>query len=464
MSTTEPVDALETADAYPKYNDYEGSGVDWLGDIPAHWDTAKLKFLCDRSAVYGANRSADEYTQDGVRFLRTTDIDESGALTSEGVYIDPDSVENYMLEDGDLLLSRSGTVGRSFIYSSTKHDPCAYAGYLVRFVLDREKLSPEYAFYFTKTGNFYEWLRSNSIESTIGNVSGDKYANMPTVVPPPDEQRAIATFLDRETERIDALIEKKERLIDLLEEKRTALISRVVTEGLDRDVEMQDSGVEWLEEVPAGWDVARLKFLTEVQSGIAKGKRYDEDVETIELPYLRVANVQDGFLNLDEVSEIEVATDEVERYLLRAGDVLMTEGGDYDKLGRGTVWNGNIEPCLHQNHIFAVRPRSVESEWVALVTQARYAKHFFIVQSVQSTNLASISMSSLQDLPVVVPPRETRQAILDHVDRETERIDTLTRKVEAAIDRLKEYRTALISAAVTGQIDVREEVPAAPIE
>ena len=136
----------------------------------------------------------------------------------------------------------------------------------------------------------------------------------------------------------------------------------------------------------------------------------------------------------------------------------MTEGGDYDKLGRGTVWSGEIDPCLHQNHIFAVRPDSVGPEWIAAITRASYAKHFFILRSVQSTNLASISMSSLENLPVVCPPSQERSDILQYLDEQVDRIGNLIDAVKEAIDRLKEYRTALISAAVTGQIDVRDAV------
>jgi type I restriction enzyme S subunit len=283
----------------------------------------------------------------------------------------------------------------------------------------------------------------------------DDITKMKAAWPPLPEQRAIAAYLDRETERIDALLDKKQRLIDLLEEKRTALISHAVTKGLDDDAEMQDSGVEWLGAIPAGWRVIKLKYLADVQGGIAKGKKYGDDQETTTLPYLRVANVQDGYLDLDDISEIEVALTEVGRYALRPGDVLMNEGGDYDKLGRGAVWNGEIQPCLHQNHVFAVRPKEVESEWLAQVTQTRYAKHFFILRSVQSTNLASISMTSLQDLPVVVPPQEERKQILTTLAQSADRLNALVSKVRDGIARLKEYRTALISAAVTGRIDVR---------
>ncbi|MCS4038729.1 restriction endonuclease subunit S [Salinibacter ruber] len=447
MSSSDRIDiSTSAAPTHSRYDDYEESGVQWLGEIPAHWETIRLNWAADY--INGYMFSPDDRGNEGLPIVRIAQL--TGEDEEFDRY-DGDLEEKYKITKGDLLFSWSATLD-AFVWSQ---GPAWLNQHIFR-VEPIPKVDRRYLGYCLKS--IIPVLVRDSHGSTMQHIKRQALKDHSIALPPLVEQRAIATFLDRETERIDTLIEKKERLIDLLEEKRTALISRVVTKGLDADVEMQDSGVEWLGEIPAGWDVARLKFLSEVQSGIAKGKRYDDNVETVELPYLRVANVQDGFLNLDEVSEIEVAVDEVRRYLLQSGDVLMTEGGDYDKLGRGTVWNGDIEPCLHQNHIFAVRPRSVESEWVALITQTRYAKHFFIVQSVHSTNLASISMSSLQDLPVVVPPRETRQAILDHVDRETERIDTLVRKVEAAIDRLKEYRTALISAAVTGQIDVRNDV------
>lgn len=145
----------------------------------------------------------------------------------------------------------------------------------------------------------------------------------------------------------------------------------------------KESGIAWLGEVPAHWTVTKLKFISRVQSGIAKGRGLAGE-DTVEVPYLRVANVQDGSLDLSEVSEIEIKADELSRYRLQPRDVLMTEGGDFDKLGRGAVWSGQIDECIHQNHVFAVRPsREVRSNWLNLVTQTRYAKHYFIVCSVE---------------------------------------------------------------------------------
>ena len=242
--------------AYPKYKD---SGIEWLGEVPIDWNVMPLKYVCRESALYGANVPASEYVDEGVRFIRTTDIDDFGQLgTNDAVYLAPSLVAEYMLEDGELLLSRSGTIGRSFVYDEEKHGDCAYAGYLVGFK-PKSMLSPRFAFYFTKAKQFEEWLSLSVISSTIGNVNAQKYANMPLPIPPPPEQRAIAAFLDRGTERLDALIAGKERQVELLQEKRATLISHSVTKGLDPNAPMKDSGVEWLGEIPAHWEVLALR-------------------------------------------------------------------------------------------------------------------------------------------------------------------------------------------------------------
>jgi type I restriction enzyme, S subunit len=220
----------------------------------------------------------------------------------------------------------------------------------------------------------------------------------------------------------------------------------------------KDSGVEWLGEIPAHWEVKRLKFVADVLSGVAKGRDLGQK-DVVELPYLRVANVQDGYLDLADIATIIVGVDEVERYSLKYGDVLMNEGGDFDKLGRGYVWEETIAPCLHQNHVFAVRPHSgVDPYWISIITLTSYAKHYFILKSKQSTNLASISGTNLKELPVLMPPEGERNEILLYVKDATAKIDALISRIQEGIEKLREYSTALISAAVTGKIDVRGEI------
>jgi type I restriction enzyme S subunit len=280
--------------------------------------------------------------------------------------------------------------------------------------------------------------------------------NCTAFLPSPEEQIAISDFLDRETARIDNLIAEKQNFINLLKEKRQALISHVVTKGLNPKVRMKDSGIEWIGEVPEHWVIRKLKYTARIQSGIPKGKDLSNK-ETISVPMLRVANVQDGYLNLDDIHQIEIEPSELERYSLQYGDVLMNEGGDNDKLGRGAVWREQISPCIHQNHVFAIRTHSIEPEWLELLTQSSYAKFHFYYSSKQSTNLASISSTNIKLTPLLIPPVEERTAIIEYLREEMSKSDTLFNEVAKSVELLKEHRTALISAAVTGKIDVRNQ-------
>ena len=176
----------------------------------------------------------------------------------------------------------------------------------------------------------------------------------------------------------------------------------------------------------------------------------------MELPYLRVANVQEGRLDLREISTMPVEVDAVERFSLMEGDVLMNEGGDYDKVGRGAVWTGEISPCLHQNHVFAVRPVQRDlSEWISAITQTQYAKFYFMNNAKQSTNLASISQASVKELPILLPPKEQRDALLEKLGGELAAFDALIAHTQEEIALLKELRAATIADAVLGRVDVR---------
>lgn len=318
-----------------------------------------------------------------------------------------------------------------------------------------EPLMAEYAFYVV-TGNqkslLLEWSKDGA---TVESIEQEYLANTLFPFPGVEERRKIIDFLDHETAKIDALIARQQELIVLLQEKRQAVISHSVTKGLNPAAPMKDSGVEWLGEVPAHWGVRRLKHVANLQSGIPKGKDLTGR-QTIAAPMLRVANVQDGYFDLSDVHMIDIEPDDMERYLLADGDVLMNEGGDSDKLGRGAVWRSEISPCIHQNHVFAIRPFEIESEWLDLVTRTGYARFHFYRVAKQSTNLASISSSNIKETPLLIPPEKERREIMAHVWRQLEKFGALERSALQQIELIQERRTALISAAVTGKIDVRD--------
>lgn len=209
--------------------------------------------------------------------------------------------------------------------------------------------------------------------------------------------------------------------------------------------------MSWLGEIPAHWVASRMKYVARVQTGVALGKTYAE--ETTEFPYLRVANVQDGFIDLTDVKTMMVPEREAASAMLRKGDVLMNEGGDADKLGRGAIWDAAISPCLHQNHVFALRPHAVSSEWLSTWTGSDFAKAYFETRAKQSTNLASISSTNLLELPIAIPPDDEQKTIIEYASRATAKVDTLVSAKQRVIDLITEKRKAIIATAVTRGLD-----------
>ena len=433
----------------PRYPEYKDSGVEWLGEVPGHWEVVPLY-----GTVAERKESNKEMLEDNLLSLSYGRIVQKDITSNDGLL--PDSFETYQIvRPGDIVfrltdLQNDKRSLRSAIVEEAGIITSAYLAVIP------QRASPSYMSYL-----FRSYDTTKVFYSMGGGLRQSmKFADlkrMPTVLPPPDEQTQIAVFLDHETAKIDALVTEQRRLVELLKEKRQAVISHAVTRGLNPDAPLKPSGIEWLGDVPAHWKVVPLKFIAKVQTGVAKGKDISGR-DTIQVPYLRVANVQDGYLDLDTIAEIEIPADDLPRYRLQKGDVLMNEGGDFDKLGRGHLWEGSIDPCIHQNHVFAVRPHRVSPVWLNAITGSQYAQYYFMTRSKQSTNLASISSTNLMELPVLLPPEEEQQAILSFIADQTTRFDTLTAEAQRAIALLQERRTALISAAVTGQIDVRDAV------
>lgn len=437
---------------YKPYPAYKNSGVEWLGKVPEGWTVKAIRWLSpvQRGAsprpIDDPKYFDDETGEYG--WVRIEDVSSSNGSLHETKQMlsQVGSKLSVKLQPGALFLSIAGSVGKPCI---TAIKACIHDGFVYFPMLNIDPLW------------LFKVFESKSPFVGLGKLGTQLNLNTETVgsikigIPPINDIKIILINLDHETTRIDALVDKKTRFMELLREKRQSLITHAVTKGLDPSVKMKNSGVEWLGEVPEHWEVKRLKFIASVQTGVAKGKD-NSGQETIEVPYLRVANVQDGFLNLDDVSTIEIPVTDLQRYQLQSGDVLMNEGGDFDKLGRGHVWQGEITPCIHQNHVFAVRPTKVSSSWLNTFTSSGAAQFYFMGRAKQSTNLASISSSNLMELAVPLPPVDEREQTLVHLNRETTRIDTLIQKTQHSIDLLKERRAALITAAVTGQIDLRE--------
>ena len=459
---TAAADRIEAARShrFRRYPEYKESGVDWLGEVPAHWQMKRLKAV---AAVQLSN--VDKHSEDGqvpVRLCNYVDVYYNDFITADLDFMNatatPSQVRRFRLRVGDVMITKDSESWTDIAVPAVVAEdlPDVLCGYHLAHIRPAAGLDGRFlARQFAAIGARDQFrVAANGI--TRFGLGGNAIRSSLFAIPPIDEQRAIADFLDRETAKIDALLARKERLIELLQEKRAALITRAVTRGLDPSVPMKDSGVEWLGQIPTHWEVRPLKSTCGLQTGLTLGKRYEGDAMTTR-PYLRVANVQDGYLALDDIAEVDVPVRDVRRYELRAGDVLMTEGGDFDKLGRGHVWEAQLAQCLHQNHIFVVRPRrsALTSEFLALAMRCAYGRAYFTATSKQSTNLASTNSAKLRNFPIPLPGLDDQVEIARWVNRESTGIDALVIRIREAIGHLGEFRASLISAAVTGKIDLR---------
>ncbi|WP_422466719.1 restriction endonuclease subunit S [Endozoicomonas sp. ALC013] len=439
---------------YKAYPEYKDSGVESMGTIPSAWGLVRAKNIFSIKKRIAGELGFDilSITQKGVK---KKDIESGeGQLSMDYSKYQLVFAGDFAMNHMDLL---TGYVDISPFNGVTSPD------YRVFNIENTKDYVPEYYLYLLQNGyrqKLFFHLGQGSAHLGRWRLPTEAFNEILYPKPTKREQELIASFLDHETAKIDTLIEEQKTLIRLLQEKRQAVISHVVTKGLNPDAPMKDSGVEWLGEVPEHWIVRRLKHVADLQSGIPKGKDLAGKI-TIEVPMLRVANVQDGYLKLNEVHKIHIEPDQLERYELKKGDVLMNEGGDNDKLGRGAVWKGEIAPCIHQNHVFAIRPKDIEPEWLALLTGSSYAKFHFYRVAKQSTNLASISSSNIKETPLVIPPFEERRAIIDHLKTLMKKYDAIEAQGQDQVRLLTERRTALISAAITGKIDVRDWKPTA---
>ena len=329
---------------------------------------------------------------------------------------------------------------------------------MIHVLRPSKQIDGKFLYYVT----FNPMFRAYAAENMVG-AAGQKRVSTCFVkdtrlfLPPVPEQQRIATYLDESCASIDAAVAAKCMQLDTLDALRKAIIQPAVTRGLSDNVVLETTPNPWMKSIPRGWKLPYLKRIAEIQGGLTLGKQYEGKL--IERPYLRVGNVQDGHLDLEDVSLIELPASVAAGVELRPGDVLMTEGGDLDKLGRGHLWNGEIEGCLHQNHIFAVRcfRHKLMPKFLAYVTAAQYGRDYFEATGKKTTNLACTNATKVGEFPIPLPPLPMQEAICDHLDDKLGELKRIAATIKAQIAVLSAYRESLIHECVTGQRSVTNE-------
>ena len=366
--------------------------------------------------------------------------------------ISPDQSVEYrrtVVNAGDLIVSVVGTIGRCFIVLPS------LAGANLSRALARVQLKPtfkahflEYCFHTTAFASFVELIPAGTAQRVLN--LGD-LADYVVGVPPLNEQHTIAAFLDRKTARIDALVATKERLIELLKEKRAALITRAITKGLDPTVLMKDSGADWLGKIPAHWEVISLKRVASIRYGLGEPPQQLADG----LPFIRATNVSKGRIIDKEMQFVDPKDVPWTRNpALRSDDIIVVRSGAYT--GDSAIIPPEYDGAI-AGYDMVVRPRRVKASFLAWALLSRFVLEAQIeVESMRAAQ-PHLNAEELGTVLILLPPDSEQCAIAAFLDQETARIDALVTKVRNAIDRLRELRVALISSAVTGKIDVREE-------
>ncbi|MCX4752542.1 hypothetical protein [Kitasatospora purpeofusca] len=367
------------------------------------------------------------------------------------------------LRAGDVLMTEGGDLdklGRGTIWRE-ELDGCLHQNHVFALRTDPRRLDAEYLAWVTQSAYARRYFESTGTKTTnLASTSSSKILDFRVPLPELSEQRRISEFLDFEVARVDRLVSARQKQVGVLDELEYA----EVTDGLIPGSLTSASGEwpwAWLPAQLDGSSLVRLGYVARVQSGLTVDGKRDVSGDVVTRPYLRVANVQADRILVDNVSEITVPPDIAKRSTLLPGDVLMTEGGDLDKLGRGTVWHGELKDCLHQNHVFAVRPDvlRLDADYLSLMTRTLHGRCYFESTGVKTTNLASTNSSKILGFPIPLPNVETQRVRVLAVQRQLDGIARARRRLQEQLELLTERRQALITAAVTGQLDVTTARP-----
>ena len=433
--------------AYPVYKD---SGVEWLGEIPEHWETRKLKRLC--SFITDGSHYSPVAQLKGKSYVTVRDIIGDTIDVEHAAKI---SDEDFSLLErngckprlGDVLLTKDGTIGRAAIVA--RNDFVILSSLAI--LRPSTVIDSSYLRYYlvSKLGvdQMLSWIAGAALRRLTLNVIVDLIG----ICPPLSEQRAIATFLDRETGKINQLIARKERFIKLLQEKRAALISHAVTKGLDPDVKMRDSGVEWLGEIPEHWEVRRLKFMASILRGkFSHRPRNDPQLYDGAYPFIQTGDITATTRYITEYQQTLNDMGFAVSKQFPTGTLIMAIAANI-----GDLAILRFPACFPDSIVGFVPVKQVNLDYLYYNLVAM--KQVMMSTATINTQL-NLNVERISGLFTVCPPVAEQKAICSYLDREIARIDALISRIGEAIEKLKEYGSALISAAVTGKIDVRGEV------
>lgn len=438
-----------------KYDSYKDSGIEWIGEIPSHWDFYNLKFIL-REGVKDGPHETPIWFEEGIPFLSIDGIVNGEISFEKCRYIDEQQFEQFskklIIEKDDIFIGKAASIGK---IARVKTDRKFTVWSPIAVIKVKKEFIPTFVEYYFRSDVVQHQIELLSTSNTQKNIAMGDIPKMKFIAPTEEEQTVIANFLDHKTTQIDHLITKKEQFIQLLEEERVAVINQAVTKGLDPSVPMKDSGIEWLGKIPEHWESYRIDWVANIVRGNT-GFRKDELLDSgdyVALQYGKtykvdiVDNSFNFFVNSEFYKESQIVT--------KGDTILISTSETFEDLGHTCFYINENDGLLGGEQILLKPNRTVLNEKYLYQYVRQFCRE--LQKYAKGLKVFRFSTHDLKQIFIAIPTIEEQIKIVDFLDIETIRIDSLTSKMEKEIELLKEYKTALISEVVTGKVDVRNE-------
>jgi len=438
-----------------KYNSYKDSGIDWIGEVPEHWNLCKIKFLVKCNLEVLSERTSPN---EQICYIEIGDVnsDQGIAQFSEYTFSSAPSRARRVIRKGDIIVSTVRTYLKAIASVTDAFDGfIASTGFAV---LTPVMINSDFLGKAILVDGLIGEIISLSRGVSYPSITAEELLNIKIPFPSTNEQIAIASFLENKIKQIDALISKKEKLIELLNDERTALINQAVTKGLNPDAPMKDSGIEWIGEVPEHWDVLSFRYIIDVLTDYTANGSFAslaENVNYLDSGYSRLVRLTDLRVNLNNEGLFvdEKAHNFLKKSELFGGEILIANVGAYAGL---TLIMPELEGKFTLGpNMFLLRLNQNTNYFNFLLNSPVCAEQLKMMAI--SSAQPKLNKDNIRELKVIKPPVEEQESIVSYIFEENNRIDDLLKLMIKEIDLLKEYRTALISEVVTGKVDVRDE-------